>query len=91
MRGTATVRDDVHVHHRHTYMYGDMLKVSVDFFFARSPGTWNPTGPDPGPESRSFGIGNPVHAAILFHGAREAEKKRKREGARASFRVIVRD
>jgi len=28
---------------------------------SRSPGTWNPTGPDPGPESRPFEIGNPVH------------------------------
>lgn len=27
----------------------------------RSPSTWNPTGPDPGPESRPFEIGNPVH------------------------------
>jgi len=28
---------------------------------SRSPDTWNPTGPDPGPESRPFEIGNPVH------------------------------
>lgn len=72
--------DSATVHNaRHQTAYKSSL------VFCASPGMWNPTGPDPGPESRPFEIGNPVHFGYASERARA--RAHAHTGAHAEVRT----
>lgn len=78
------------------YIIFAAYKSSMGFFCvstSRSPSMWNPTGPDPGPESRPFEIGNPVHSVRCMYTRTRARATRvvssHREISRRGRRHIV--